>query len=279
MSTQIHPHWGRPLDLYKDSYQLEAAQQITISAAAEREGLEAIGLVSQLALDVHERNSRHKSNIITLPLLESILKLTLSPNTLRHLDDPFLFSGCIHLMAMVKPLGKPSPFSYEYGYICFRIAAISLGICMLVGNDLLDKALSTIKANPETELLFMLSVSIAQTAQVYIQRGELDGIDPAWDKLRDGPQGANLAIDSDMFLFLETLWKDRILFLQVMKETYSPGLAVLFAVTLKRLRFEELYNNTCSQFRIKVFYEAFQHYLLVATTDQMLPLARIFVGD
>jgi hypothetical protein len=108
MTAHVQPHWGRSLDLYKYSFGIDSARQTNISADDENRGRDAIDIVCQLAIDAHQINSHFRANDITLATLESIIKLSLSPTTLHLFDDPTLLGGCVRLMSMVKPQGKPS---------------------------------------------------------------------------------------------------------------------------------------------------------------------------
>ncbi|CAE6504737.1 unnamed protein product, partial [Rhizoctonia solani] len=54
---------------------------------------------------------------------------TAFPCLLLKLADPFVIRGCIKLLKSITRFGRPSPFSYEYGYLCFRILLLVLDYC------------------------------------------------------------------------------------------------------------------------------------------------------
>ncbi|CUA70928.1 hypothetical protein RSOLAG22IIIB_09202 [Rhizoctonia solani] len=63
----------------------------------------------------------------TLEKLRFVLELTRFPGELNNFTLPGLVVGCILLMNSIRP----SPFFYEYGYLCFRILVIALDTCWI----------------------------------------------------------------------------------------------------------------------------------------------------
>ncbi|EUC55966.1 hypothetical protein RSOL_148810 [Rhizoctonia solani AG-3 Rhs1AP] len=142
MTDQIHPHWGRLKDNYDDKYVYDTGaiyQQAMFSPrvieALHDDGTEAIGKLRALGESSEEPDREDPDNQITLLMLHSILQLMPFKCSLTKLGSPLVIRGCIKLMRSIKRLGRPSPFSYEYGYLCFRILNIAFDFCALQLSD------------------------------------------------------------------------------------------------------------------------------------------------
>ncbi|CAE7139388.1 unnamed protein product [Rhizoctonia solani] len=146
--------------------------------------------------------------------------------------------------------------------------------------DMFDNTLVNIEANPKTELLFTLSADVARLVEHMVDRTRLEGVESERDEFNDSDtplqQKIMSAIGSDLLLLLETLWQDRTLFLQAMRNTYTPGLAGVFFIILRQFICSEFRNNPPSRFHITCFLKIFRRYLLVATSDQLFALAAIY---
>jgi hypothetical protein len=111
--TQIHPLWGRPFTQYVSSYRLNDTRARvggTLDFEVEQyyNTREAVYKICKLAGEGKVVDYSNKEDQVTLPMLKSIMRLSLLPNTLPHLGLPALISGCIKLMASVQCSGKSS---------------------------------------------------------------------------------------------------------------------------------------------------------------------------
>ncbi|CUA72092.1 hypothetical protein RSOLAG22IIIB_10066 [Rhizoctonia solani] len=60
-------------------------------------------------------------------MLKDVLELTRFSSEFENFALPSLVAGSVILMSSVEP----TPFSYEYGYLCFRILVFSLDTCLI----------------------------------------------------------------------------------------------------------------------------------------------------
>ncbi|KAH7325307.1 hypothetical protein B0J17DRAFT_772435 [Rhizoctonia solani] len=150
MDSQVDPRWGRPLEDYVPSYDIAAAQKRgLVTQEMEEEAQKVKDRIYGEALSVRGQVSNPGNLVglkdITFQMLEAVLELTISPRHLHFFADPIFLGGCIRLLTQVKPEGKLSPFSHEFGYLCFRIIAIGTGACILKVTDSLDMAIQNIE--------------------------------------------------------------------------------------------------------------------------------------
>jgi hypothetical protein len=111
--AQVHPLWGRPLDQYVSSYGLDAAKERAgwnseLEINQRYKAREVILKICQLAGEGKVVDYNNREDLVTLPMLKSILKLSQSPNTFDEFELPPLVSGCIKLMASVQSSGESS---------------------------------------------------------------------------------------------------------------------------------------------------------------------------
>jgi hypothetical protein len=272
MKDQVHPRWGRPLDQYAISYDFDAARQRgTLNLDLEIEALKAVQKIGRLAGEAPNANQSNSANEVTLSTLKSLLRLSLDPRTLLHFADLSLISGCIKLLGMVKSSGKSSvscpwypssiripyltslkPFRYEYGYLCFRIFVIALGVCLLKRSDNLDATTTKMITDSNAKVLVELSGRVSRVIQDVMEEtigGDLGDCDwiLGWFKSPHHPQQIPLASRSDASLLLSLLWEDRTLFLKTFMSTYSPGLSGVIFLLWRYLSYERyaLSSGTC----------------------------------
>ncbi|CAE6390704.1 unnamed protein product [Rhizoctonia solani] len=133
LSSSEHWHWGLPVQSYPKLYTQDAI------AAHFRTSLEgninwrssAISTISDICKLVQP--TRRQSSVgpsashITISMLKNVLELTRFPSEFQNFSLPSLVAGSILLMSSVEP----TPFSYEYGYLCFRILVFSLNTCLI----------------------------------------------------------------------------------------------------------------------------------------------------
>ncbi|CAE6423256.1 unnamed protein product [Rhizoctonia solani] len=143
LSIETHLHWGRTIAHYPSSYSekaLFARLAAPISGTKSEIGRAiALDIMEEISMLGGSGSEQHEEALsrITLPKLESVLELTCFPRELGNFAAPKLIAGCIVLMSSVKP----SPFTYEYGYLCFRLLLIALNTCLLKYGKHLDKTI------------------------------------------------------------------------------------------------------------------------------------------
>ena len=106
-------HWGRPFGQYTSSYGITATQRrATVTRNMEIDAQIAKSQIYSQVLGerslVEHFGEFYHATEVTLPMLETVLKLALSPCHLHFFADPLLIGGCIRLMTRANPEGKQS---------------------------------------------------------------------------------------------------------------------------------------------------------------------------
>ncbi|KAH7309391.1 hypothetical protein B0J17DRAFT_634384 [Rhizoctonia solani] len=236
---RAHPIWGRPIDEYTASYDLAAVQnRKAVTRKMEAEGAQAIQRISRMAEQVNYTTLHEEE--VKMQTLESFLQLTLSPRTFHHFAHAPLVSGCVRFMSSVKPEGhRSSPFSYEFGYLCFKILTIAIGACILQWTNELDNTTSRMFSEANTGLLLVFSDSVARAVNAKIQMATLGGqcdwvLD--WVEEMGSRQGA-LVLQSDVNTILSLLWDDQELLIKAFAATYTPGPSGVLFLFWRHLHF------------------------------------------
>lgn len=278
---EIYPLWGRELDDYTSSYDFEAAlHRFSFNADSETalwlEAEESMLEICKLAGNGESRDLDAIMDHIHLPTLQSVLKLALSPHTIRHLARPPLIRGCLKLMSTVKQSGKPSPFSHEYGYLCFRILTIAINVCLLERSSTLDDAIDRMLLEPKAALLQVLSEHVSKVVIQAAGDGRHCDLILGWAGLEGQAPEEVLMLDSDVTILLDLLWTDRKDFLRALASTYSPGLSGVMLLLWRYCCLEGALHPDENQDRAKSlalpFCEVLWRYWLIAPTDQEHPL-------
>lgn len=281
--SERNSQWGRPLNLYAISYDVAAAKKReTLDSRTATEARDAINRICQLGAQVHQVNHNGETDEITLAMLEAVLKLALSPQTFRNFASPPLISGCIKLMALVKVSGKISPFSYEYGYLCFRIIAIALSVSLIERIQLLDMMTDEMMDDPETELLVTLtryaSAALASVLEATEDERDSDWL-LGWIKSPHHPQQPFLVQRADTSSLLHVIWEDRKAFLKALVSTYLPGLSPVLFILWRYVSVEcTLKNHPSPKLLAAPLCEILWRYMFVATTNQSPVLIHINNG-
>ncbi|KEP44971.1 hypothetical protein V565_338080 [Rhizoctonia solani 123E] len=251
--SRAHPIWGRPLAEYTLSYDLSASyKRKAITRKVEAEAVDAIKRISNLtgAVDYATQDGE-KVNIQTLEL---ILQLTLSPRTFHHFAHPPLVSGCIKLLSTVKAEGRSSPFSYEFGYLSFKILTVAIGACILRCSNNLDNTTSRMFLEHNTGPLLIFSDSVHS----------LDWVEGIGSQREPGP----VVLQSDVHAILSLLWDDRELFVTAFAATYTPGPSGILFLLWQHLHFERVFDSQPPSRLAAPFCEILWRYMLVFTRDQ-----------
>ncbi|QRW24902.1 glycosyltransferase family protein [Rhizoctonia solani] len=279
--SSVHPRWGRPLDDYVGSYDLAAAKKrIDITSTMKAEAEESISQVVRLA-GPSQYPDPEGTKVVTLQVLESILNLSMCPQTYHYFADPPLISGCLKLMGTVEADDRMSPFSYEYGYLCFKIIVLAIGTNILLRTENLDMTIANMESDTNTELILILSGHVSRAIKSEIEIGNAG--QPCswvlgWVRVQDRRrlQLTPLMLRSDILLLLDMLWDDRHFFLKTYMMTHSPGLSGVMFVLWRYLYSNSIFVESLPSENLAIpFCEILWRYFLVATTDQLESLVYI----
>ncbi|CAE7054602.1 unnamed protein product [Rhizoctonia solani] len=259
--------WGRPLvHYYNRVYDtgptfLEHRKNLGVKDAVELCTKARTGM--QKICDLGERRGILPPGFpkfITLNMLGSISKLVLLPKALSDFTRPALVSGCIKLMATVQESGRISPFSYEYGYLCFRIMVISIGVRLLERSGRLSLVVANMISEPRVDPIIILSRHVEQAVQ--IQAGEFLGSvnDINWAN----PMDLLLGI-AELPALLEILYTDRKAFSIALMHTNTLGLAGVMLLLGRCLANETLVTYSV----VEMYCEVLWRYSNAAAWDKM----------
>ncbi|CAE6523740.1 unnamed protein product [Rhizoctonia solani] len=170
---QVHPRWGRPLDQYVHSWNSHSCVKSgdwDARTEAEIRTRAMVAIAEVCTLD-RESNSEHNTKV-TISMLQAILELSKSPVTFAELGYPGLVDGCLRLMLRVKYFGITTPFIYEYGYLCFRILTLSLGVCFLQRTERFDATIARMREAPGTEPFLIFSEEVSRLVYSFLSDSE-----------------------------------------------------------------------------------------------------------
>ncbi|EUC55775.1 hypothetical protein RSOL_134940 [Rhizoctonia solani AG-3 Rhs1AP] len=277
MGNLVPSRWGRPLEQYTNDYDIIEARQLFVWVDQIQQVKSDIEKVSTVT------DSNHPHNI-TILTLKSILRLSYSPKYLHLLGSPLLFRGCIRLMASVKTSGKTSPFSYEFGYLCFRILTISLSVHLLEVGECLPYTIARMLDHLGIETLVTLSQCIARLMKGLIGHGAGPGRETynclfGWSTCPKHPTKDIVVTQLDARTLSGILYEDRHAFLKAMASTFSPGLSAVIYLIWRDVCYTRSFNEPCSTKLVIPFFEIYWRYLLVATDDQYDTLYGIQTWD
>ncbi|KAG8708950.1 hypothetical protein FRC11_006024 [Ceratobasidium sp. 423] len=244
--------------------------------------MDAIRALIDLGKERDEEGIKSMARGITLQHLRDALDMSWYKGfMISLLAEPEVVRACVKLMATVIPEGHEtaSPFSYEYGYLCFRIAAISFSLCFT--ESLLDSAVKdalTDLRRGNVHILEVVSGLVADCVKHEVQ------LSPTLQNKKVSYGGVMILQSRDALCLLDMLWADRNLFLRVILQTYTPGITALMH------RFWQLWRNdrlTSSDGDLRLgvpLYELLRRYHLGVTRDQDTALSALlsdtlFLGD
>ncbi|CAE6453992.1 unnamed protein product [Rhizoctonia solani] len=219
---------------------------------------------------------------VTISTLETVLKMAEDGDTYKNFLSPDLMGGCIALMQTIKVSAKTSPFSYEYGYLCFRILLFSLGTYILLGSgpgaDILELAIDNMFRARDIESPLVFSSHVAGAIRVQTQRAA-----PEFDHdsiLGWGPSSKRALIPPEhVKILVEIIWEDRANWLKALMSTYTPALSGLLFLFWRYIYLDASRANPPGPDGklVKRIAEIHFRCMLVATSDQGGPL--LGIGD
>ncbi|KAH7325295.1 hypothetical protein B0J17DRAFT_723068 [Rhizoctonia solani] len=281
VDSQDNQGWGRSLEYYVTSYDIAAARgrglvprEVEEEAQLFKEAM--YGQVLNAHGSVPGAGNFLGVNDVTLPMLETVLKPFHSPHHLPFFADQVFIAGCIRFFAHIRPEGKPSPFSHELGYLCFRIIAVGIGAWILKVTKNLDVTMQDMQASLGTEPLLVFSRHVCRALMDAIAEVGPTACDwiMGWKKTRGHRNPERFILPADLRCLLSTLWEDRQLYLRALLTTYFPALSGVVFVLWRYLDVNPVTEaNRPTELMVVPFCELLWRSILVATEDQ-LPLLR-----
>ncbi|KAG8685821.1 hypothetical protein FRC11_010031 [Ceratobasidium sp. 423] len=277
MAPLPQSHWGRTIDQYTRAYgSTDARKRINSADNLQGPALAAIEWISR----VTPNKTNHGA---TLSDLRSILEFSRSPVAYSSFASPSLVSGCIHLMSTIKVAGKTSPFSYEYGYLCFRTMTVALSTCLLKNATPPKLDIFTRYLREET----MTDLSLMETLSSYVAATVESAVDHAsarktetfncilgWSRCTAHPRREEIVSMADAGTLLAILWDDREMFLKAMANTVSPGLSPVIYLLWRSVVYERYLQATSvpqSEMLMIPFVEVFWRSYLTISSEQRRP--------
>ncbi|CAE6343276.1 unnamed protein product [Rhizoctonia solani] len=286
MVIPIH-HWGRPLDAYVTSY----TRDKTTSRLPDSDDPQqfAIGrqMIKKICLVAHD--PAVSSNISVSDLLE-VLNMSRSPAGYSLFSNSRLISGCIRLMSRL-PLsrgGRQAPFSYEYGYLCFRLLILALGMSLIDGREGCSQSfMQDMATYRDMEPIYLFSLCIRGIVAEHITHSAEvgDGQDIyscvlGWLRCSECPELPELVSRSDTSTLLSMIWDDEKQFTKAMLQTYSPGLSGVVYLLWRYVQYERHLKEHPHPYRFMVpFIDVFFRCILCSTPDQALAVAMIRMAN
>ncbi|EUC55604.1 transmembrane protein, putative [Rhizoctonia solani AG-3 Rhs1AP] len=249
LADMSHPLWGRGYPNYFISYTNEAFAIPPSPTKVPQMLMKALDTIDEICKLERLRGAAFEETIakdVTLSMLTALLEMTKLPGHFRWMAEPRLISGCVGLMSSIKP----SPFHYEYGYLCFRILALSVNACLIEHTGCLDKIIARMDNVPPLQRFSSLWDA------------------SAWliDQAHNGDTRPASMIRLDVFdklvldQLLQLLNGDRKLFLVVLNMTGSLGLSSVFFILFSRLVATEITNGSQLEVDSEVFVRIIQPY-------------------
>ncbi|CAE6494801.1 unnamed protein product [Rhizoctonia solani] len=211
MSIPPHPRWGHTIDS-APSYSLESLVDVAVDK--ELAGLLAMEMISRLATEAPTSDEAGLERDINTSTLESALLLALDPATIRHLANPPVISGCIQLLKSAAKQRKKgeSPFSYEYGSLCFSIILFCFDICLLERFNMLDETLATRERTADVPVYVDTSLKLASILEdqftILNRRADCDWIF-GWSSSPSHHLYPPILPRSDISDLMNVIWDDR----------------------------------------------------------------------
>ncbi|KAG8708759.1 hypothetical protein FRC11_006204 [Ceratobasidium sp. 423] len=281
MALLAQSEWGRTLEQYVGSYNQEETEKwpLELDRQQLRCTREAIERICEVDL-----GSATARNHVELSDLEVALKSSGSADTYPYFARTDLVRGCIHLMSNL-PLSreeKQSPFSYEYGYLCFRILTIAIGACLVSRSPeegRFQGMLDDTNTDPDTEpILYFSRRVMALVIDLIDHSGGLDhdsyNCIIGWSHCSECEDEEELATRADCSTLLAMLWADSKQFLKAMFWTYSPGISSVVYLLWRYACYERYLKDQPSPDRYMVpFVDIYWRCALSTTPDQTLAIS------
>ncbi|CAE6523019.1 unnamed protein product, partial [Rhizoctonia solani] len=249
ISDEINQHWGLSIDHYPKYYDINSLAALAKATFDDEKRalwrqdalltIEELCMLSDPNLDSVISSQVHKS--ITLEKLKLVHKLGLDMDEVDNFALSRLVAGCVALLLSVEP----SPFHYEYGYLCFRIMIISLNVCLLKYANRLDSNARPIEEG--LELAKYSPSSLWVTCAGFLAMELTGTTKEIFGSLYVGPPSTwniTLLEKPKLGALLDILHTDRKNFTIALKRTRSLGLSGFMHVLWKFVETERASMNT-----------------------------------
>ncbi|KAG8711663.1 hypothetical protein FRC11_002209, partial [Ceratobasidium sp. 423] len=275
MGNLTHPHWGPPLEQYVRHYDkasIRGRELIEDWIMSSAQGcIDSLIAISEETDDI-EVDLLAKQ--VTLEMLRSLLLLSSSGQGVLYLARPQLPRGCMRLMKTVKVDGVVSPFSYEYGYLCFNIGKMALGVCLVekfhrqhVANlmELIWTNYLT-KDNPSILTEYLTTLFSNEIAKSPTREMLCDWVFGWVNPPAYGGHSQLLVAESDALDLMNMLWNDRKLFLKSLSSTYTPGASIMMLLIWQCMLRKRVFSTPRLQSPLlQPFLDLTWRFMLVAT--------------
>ncbi|CUA69761.1 hypothetical protein RSOLAG22IIIB_08682 [Rhizoctonia solani] len=236
--------WSLPITRYTELYINDAVSMRLAVPSPEMESIgnviaslgamHTIPMLANSSLDTNTRESIIAA--VTLQDLKNTLELVRLPDGYRAFADRQLVAGCIVLMSSVKP----SPFGYEYGYLCFRLVVIALNACFLHYASCLDVIISDMGNGPAED--YLKKFWVASETAIMLEFTDTDD-DGHLTVIRDSPPPARwttpLTDYLDFRALLDILHDDQKNFLITLRTANSLRLSGLMYILWRYVESEK----------------------------------------
>ncbi|CAE6508810.1 unnamed protein product [Rhizoctonia solani] len=238
MDIPIHPRWGLPLEQYAPHYDNAFLRgSIDLEEDVIHSAEECIQAILTVSKERDETEIEILAEKITLAMLHSVLLFSLTIYGVESLACPGLIRGCIKLMKIVKSDGVISPFSFEYGYLCFNISRAALGICLMknfLKGDLSE--FKTVIITEDNRTVDNATLLTEYLSKLFTESVQLSAKEPrcdwafGWsepDPLGHYGRIQSIVAESDALDMMTILWGDRKAFLKCLFLTHTPGTSII----------------------------------------------------
>ncbi|KAG8738365.1 hypothetical protein FRC11_001445, partial [Ceratobasidium sp. 423] len=199
---------------------------------------------------------------ITLSTLQSVAMLECSRHTLHYLTSPLA-----------------TPFSYEYGYLAFRIMGVAAIVCLLKRSDRLPLTRQTMDVYRDEDIRYILNSDLSSVILGPLLYGT-EG--PDLDQILGWGGGAPPAqdpilLDSDAMLLLKMLWEDRKHLLEATVRTIMPGLTGLLFILWRFWRLKQVTNPVQADAILRQYSDVLWRYFCVIDDVEEQILSPIYM--
>ncbi|CAE6417396.1 unnamed protein product [Rhizoctonia solani] len=274
MAALRHPRWGLKHFESLRSYHMDTADQVikltpSVWAAAQQ----AINAVSRVAESHTKEDIVKMANQVNLKMLYRILTLMHSMEGMCRLAEyPSVITGCIKLLSTVQP----TPFSYEYGYLCYNILELTLGACFFSRSQGSEMMWMTLSMGvmpdypPVMEFSEHIDGAVEQEIQFMVEENEPEYTDwtLGWADFPGQPTKAPLVSLSDAHSLLLSLWGDRRSFFGLIATTFTPCMTVIAHLLWRFVRYECVVKKKPPSELVVPFTEILWRFMLGAGSGQ-----------
>ncbi|KAL5637598.1 hypothetical protein ACGC1H_004120 [Rhizoctonia solani] len=222
MPKQVPPEWGRPIAEYL--YQEPSSLFLPLTSR-----LRSSNYVKSVTLPALNYSFANRPDVCTL--LSDVLSLLERPKELHILDETMLLSRCMSTLRGYTDDSDPQAvklFSYELGFLCFRVISLLLHVGILAHTNTFGAFLKKIgdSSNPHEVSValhdFVMNL-MHESKEQPKPRDWLLGILTSRSGGRMFLRTVGGFINTDVNFFLNVLWQDRKTFLEICTSRLTPG--------------------------------------------------------